>query len=835
MSTSKLGGMPTPRTHAIQSQSYSQQRDPSYEADPYSKPIFYRGGDDRLSSSGQSPYSDQPLPNIAGNPLERTYPPAYQEPKYTQGNDSSSKGRLTACMWRSPRRETASTGIPIHGMMPPQQNQTLDVLTHIKEVHWVAEKSLSILNDLYQDHLATKYDTMKKEATAALEAARKQESPLKAAEITSGLEKVIRETVAETFTSMSEKMTRENTEEMAQLGQQIHRELTDHAEHTQRHVEEQLRERGDRSARERLAQGWPVPKELAEALDSMTKKIDTLSTLPSAGNSTVSPRRYLSTTSPRRQAQVAPGFSDISNLDASLVQLRSPGTDMSSPDGGPSVLGKVENGGTKESGMEPPPPDAAALARSASMVADDEKQQEYDAVMAEYLRDQAIRGSGQVEKPPPIKEDTSFSAVFANDTDLGKPIYDVESLWHTEGLPQALARDHRFGNICNFVIFANAIYLGIDAENNTADNLYDAHLPFIICENIFCVFFTFEFIIRVLAFKHKADILHDGWMRFDGFLVTMMVAETWVLMPALKSSSSSLAIPVAPLRLLRLLKVTRMARMMHAFPELITIIKALFKSIRALSSAMMLVFILLYSFTILIHMLMKDNVKLNGVLEEEVQFNFKTIPNCMWTLFMAGVFMLDGAANIATHLVFAPQITAAISGWLFLFFTGLTAMTVLQMLIGVLCEVVSETNKEHKASKVVTIMKQQLTSKLKQFDDGDGMITQPELATILQDPESQILLRSLNVNQLFLHQMQNLLFPTQDSAVAFKPLTEMLLMCRGDNLATVETMASGFSSLVSEIRESTKMIKKMHHHQQSQVPVQTNGNHIQVGTVDTTI
>merc|ERR1719161_2733770 len=99
-------------------------------------------------------------------------------------------------------------------------------------------------------------------------------------------------------------------------------------------------------------------------------------------------------------------------------------------------------------------------------------------------------------------------------------------------------------------------------------------------------------------------------------------------------------------------------------------------------------------------------------------------------------------------------------------------------------------------------MKQQLMRKLSEHDDGDGKITQTELIQILHDPESKALLRSLNINRLFLMEMQKLMFPTKESAVSFKPLTEMLLMCRGDNNATVETLAGGISYLVSEIRKS---------------------------------
>lgn len=420
----------------------------------------------------------------------------------------------------------------------------------------------------------------------------------------------------------------------------------------------------------------------------------------------------------------------------------------------------------------------------------------------DYLDDQAARGSGAVSKPPKLREDSSFAAVFVNDTDLGKPIYDVELHYKSDGCAQYLAKHPRFSTFGGFMIVLNAVYMGIDSDYNKVDNLYDADLFFIIGENVFCVWFTLEWLIRLFAFENKHIAYHDGWMRFDGALVSMMVVETWILMPVLKFVGGAVSLPVGPLRLLRLLKLTRMARMMNAFPELITMVKGVARSIRAISGTFLLVVLLLYTFAILIHMLLKDDKPMNTLLKENVDFEFTTMPHAMWCLFMCGVFMLDGAANLATYLIFSEKFNSVLAGCCFLLFTLLAAMTVLQMLIGVLCEVVSDTNKEHEAAKVVTIMKQQLVDKLRAFDDGDGKINQAELAEIMRDPDCKALLRSLRINRLFLLEMQRLMFPTPDSSVAFKPLTEMMLMCRGDNSATVETMASGFSYLVSEVREA---------------------------------
>jgi hypothetical protein len=410
------------------------------------------------------------------------------------------------------------------------------------------------------------------------------------------------------------------------------------------------------------------------------------------------------------------------------------------------------------------------------------------------------KGHGPVHE---VKEDTSFATIFSNVLDMERPIYDVKDHYYTTGIAQAVARHSVFLNLCSLVIFLNAVYLGIDSDYNQASNLYDAPSHFIIIENFFCVFFTFEWLVRFFAFRSTYECFQDGWMRFDTFLAAMMVIETWIVMPLMKAflGNSGVSIPMGPLRLLRLLKLTRMARMMKIFPELVTLVKGMYRSVRAISGTLLLVALILYTFAILIHLLMKNETEMNQILFEETKLDFETMPHCMWALGTAGV-MLDGLTPISTNLVFLGNLNTTAAGWAFMLFSIISALTVLNMLIGILCEVVGETSKAKDAADSVAVMKSQIIDKLREFDDGDGLITLPELSEVLSDSHSKAILRSLNINELYMLQMIKLMFPEHDSAIAFKPLTEMMLKCRGDTHVTMDTMATSLTFLVNEIRES---------------------------------
>merc|ERR1719482_640989 len=163
--------------------------------------------------------------------------------------------------------------------------------------------------------------------------------------------------------------------------------------------------------------------------------------------------------------------------------------------------------------------------------------------------------------------------------------------------------------------------------------------------------------------------------KFDLFLVVTMILDIWIIMLALKlySGAVDVSIPVQPLRMLRLFKLTRMARLMKAFPELVTMIKGLVRSLRAISSSMILVGLMVYVWAIMMHMLMKEEVEFNQRLWDESQLDFTTMTRCIWTLLMDGTLMLDNSAPLMTELLFSNQANHKIAGMFFALYAPLSA------------------------------------------------------------------------------------------------------------------------------------------------------------------
>jgi len=408
------------------------------------------------------------------------------------------------------------------------------------------------------------------------------------------------------------------------------------------------------------------------------------------------------------------------------------------------------------------------------------------------------------------KVDAGFGSIFAasalDGTDLEEPHYHVEDFYSKEGWAQRLARDDNFTNVTLGIIALNAVYIGVDADWNPAEALYNANGFFIFMDNAFAAFFSFELLVRFLAFAEKRNCLKDGWFKFDTFLVLIMVLETWIMAPAvaLMTSGGGVAIPVQPLRLLRLLRLTRMTRLMRSLPELVTMTKGMKVASRAVFSSLLMVALLIYTFAIVLNMFLKENTEINAGLAPR---NFETIPQTMWTLLMDGTFM-DSTGDVLTSLLFSGEVGCWIACVVFMAFILFSAITVMNMLIGVLCEVVSAVAQAEKDEADIMLAKQSILMNLKKFENSEGKITRHALTHVFKDKQAKKVLKSLNIDQLFLTELQQLLFPSPDANVSIRAIMELMLMCRGDLPVTVQHIASAQAALFMSLDKVEHNVKK---------------------------
>merc|ERR550514_1293988 len=128
------------------------------------------------------------------------------------------------------------------------------------------------------------------------------------------------------------------------------------------------------------------------------------------------------------------------------------------------------------------------------------------------------------------------------------------------------------------------------------------------------------------------------------------------------------------------------------------------------------------------------------------------------------------------------------SWFLFMGFVLLSAMTVMNMLIGVLCEVISEVAQAEREEAAISMVKRNLLTVLKDLDeDGSGEISQSELRSVSVKKNVGAVLQHLNVDINYLMEFQEMLYDSQDE-LSIPFIMDMILNFRGDRAVTVKDL-----------------------------------------------
>mmetsp|Transcript_41434 Transcript_41434/g.118266 ORF Transcript_41434/g.118266 Transcript_41434/m.118266 type:complete len:696 (-) Transcript_41434:239-2326(-) len=385
-----------------------------------------------------------------------------------------------------------------------------------------------------------------------------------------------------------------------------------------------------------------------------------------------------------------------------------------------------------------------------------------------------------------------------------KPKYDVSSFYKNEGFCQLVARSQKFEYSTLAVIALNALWIAVDTDLNRAEMLLDAEPVFQIAEHFFCSYFTFEWVVRFGAFKRKLNGLRDAWFVFDSFMVVMMVGETWVmsiLLLAVGSGGGGGLGNASILRLLRLLRLSRMARMaklLRSMPELLILIKGMVSAMRSVIFTLLLLGILLYVFAIAFRQLTADTPV--GIL------HFGSIFGAMHTLLLDGT-LLDGTGTLVRAL---EEVNIGLV-LLFYFFVLLAALTVMNMLIGVLCEVVSAVAATEREQIVVSTVKDGIMEIINTGGldtNGDNQISKSEFVQMLDNPDACRLLTKVDVDVDSLVDLADFIFTNDDEEdedsekhLTFEEFMDIVLSLRGCNQAMVKDIVDLRKFIKTSLRQ----------------------------------
>jgi len=357
---------------------------------------------------------------------------------------------------------------------------------------------------------------------------------------------------------------------------------------------------------------------------------------------------------------------------------------------------------------------------------------------------------------------------------------------------QFIVRHAIFEKITLSVIASNAFWIAVDTDLNDAEMLTEAHPIFQVAENLFCGFFTFEWLTRWMSFKRYSYACKDNWFVFDSGMVFLMVMETWVLGMfilvfyggSLNNMGDTSMLRIA--RLLRLSRMCRMARLLRSCPELSVMLTGLFAAARSVFFTLVLLFVILFVFGIAFTQIA---VTASKKLSEEA---FPRVFDSMYYLMLHGTLLLSSDLKAADITKEGGSVLTVI----FWFFILISAILLMNMLIGVLCELVTSVAAKEKEEMLVAYVKGELQGIMELIDaDHKGSICKEQFLLILSMDETIHALGAVGVDVFTLIDNADFVFEADDPSLLSTPVEismqaflDMISQMRGSNRATVGDM-----------------------------------------------
>merc|ERR1719478_412853 len=253
---------------------------------------------------------------------------------------------------------------------------------------------------------------------------------------------------------------------------------------------------------------------------------------------------------------------------------------------------------------------------------------------------------------------------------------------------------------------------------------------------MFFSYFSIELVIRFAAFAKKRSCLKDAWFVFDSTLVFLYGFDPFaVALMAVFTGGGELPFPTAILRLFRLARLSRLVRMLRSLPELMIMIKGMVSATASVGYTLGLLMLITYVFAIALRNLVPK--------DSDIETNyFSTVPESMHNLLVFGTFL-----DALSQFIYDTKAESPACFVLLWVYICLAALTVMNMLIGVLCEVISAVAEEEKESMMVDKVNEKFDDVVRKLDnDSSGLISWGEFQQILDFPQALRALESVNVD-----------------------------------------------------------------------------------------
>lgn len=212
--------------------------------------------------------------------------------------------------------------------------------------------------------------------------------------------------------------------------------------------------------------------------------------------------------------------------------------------------------------------------------------------------------------------------------------------------------------------------------------------------------------------------------------------------------------------------------MLKLFPEVVILLRGMVAAARSVMVTLLLLIGIVYIFALAIMQVAKGT--------EYGRNNFSSVGQAMMSLILRGV--IPDQRELVEELMNEEPILGILS----IIFVLIGSMMLMNMLIGILVEVVSAVSAMNKEQAEIEYAKRQMTLAFETLDTNhDKMICMTEISRLLEDPQAQIALQSMDIDVLGLADMTDYIFKDRMS-LPLPEFMEEVLQLRGTNVAKVK-------------------------------------------------
>eukprot|EP00448_Togula_jolla_P033853 CAMPEP_0170620520 /NCGR_PEP_ID=MMETSP0224-20130122/28103_1 /TAXON_ID=285029 /ORGANISM="Togula jolla, Strain CCCM 725" /LENGTH=322 /DNA_ID=CAMNT_0010946701 /DNA_START=275 /DNA_END=1240 /DNA_ORIENTATION=- len=241
-----------------------------------------------------------------------------------------------------------------------------------------------------------------------------------------------------------------------------------------------------------------------------------------------------------------------------------------------------------------------------------------------------------------------------------------------------------------------------------------------------------------------------------------------------------------------------MARTLRAVPELMTILLGLMAGIRSVVITLSLLLMITYVFAIVFRQL-TDETELGSI-------HFPSIPGSCYSLLIEGM-MPDNAAMMGEL-----GDDSWVLGTVFFFFIFLAALTIMNMLIGILCDVVQRVSESEKDRSELEDMTMKISEMLKVIDQNfDGYISKAEFGELMANAETMKALHRVGVDVLALiDDVDGIFEQLPGTRLPVTEFADVVSQFRANHAATTRSIAGLRKMLRNQTEKIMKQMDEIH-------------------------